>query len=102
MPKEFVTPVNYCPHCGHQFDRASDLKEGRGPKAGDFSVCIACAKISVFNADQTVRKPTMEEKWRANKDPWITQVQIGISHIVGGKLDKKRKNRRAGPSAGSS
>jgi hypothetical protein len=39
-----------CPACWHRFDRASEMhfQEQQTPKAGDISICIKCAQVSIF------------------------------------------------------
>jgi hypothetical protein len=91
--KEFITPDCKCPWCGHLFDRTSNTEGDQEPSEGDFTVCISCAKISVFNADRTVRKPTTAERAQMLKLPWLMQVQLGIIHVVGDKLQKQDKKR---------
>lgn len=47
-----------CPFCGYRFDAAgtSDGSEG-APTAGDPTVCIECARVMIFNADLSTRRP---------------------------------------------
>jgi hypothetical protein len=91
MFKEFVTPKAECAHCGYKIDRAANTVRNEKPHPGDFTICMACAKVLVFNEDLKLRKPSPEETERANKNPWITQVRLAISNIVAGKLDKKKR-----------
>lgn len=50
-----------CLYCGHTFDKHDDLKTERKPELGDFSVCIECGSVHVFNDNLTIRKTTSEE-----------------------------------------
>jgi len=58
--KTTVTPNSICPYCGHKFNRASN-PEGQVPTPGDYSVCIECSEILVFDDDLLLRKPTDKE-----------------------------------------
>ena len=60
------TPGNTCPYCGKFTDSASGPVL---PKEGDVSVCIQCYNINIFNADLSIRKPTVEEFAALRSDP---------------------------------
>lgn len=53
-----TTPANHCPNCGYATDHATSVGRDAVPKAGDFSVCVRCRCVAVFNADKTLRLPT--------------------------------------------
>lgn len=50
-----------CPHCG-KFTDAAMGEEGTSPSEGCISICIGCAKPSVFNKDLTLRVLNEEEE----------------------------------------
>ena len=51
-------PQSQCCACGTTLDGAA----GRAaPKPGDFSICIYCGALSVFDEDLKLREPTQEE-----------------------------------------
>lgn len=60
-----------CPHCGALHDAASDMGTGRGPKAGDCSICIECGGLSTFEVDGSRRKPTPAEYDEFLADPGV-------------------------------
>lgn len=58
-------PLARCPHCDKQLDGFTGVGGERGddaiPREGDFSICLGCRSVLVFNADQTVRASTEKE-----------------------------------------
>jgi hypothetical protein len=55
-----------CPDCGYKMDSATTtIRDGRGPRAGDFTVCLECAAALVFTADMGLRAATLEETSKA-------------------------------------
>lgn len=52
---------NKCLDCGHQLSLGSDAFGDAEPHPGDFSVCIACGSLCVFQADMSLRRPTEAE-----------------------------------------
>lgn len=54
-------PMCRCEVCGYEFDCASHSDEGKRPRPGDFSLCLKCGELYVFNPDMTVRVPTLAE-----------------------------------------
>lgn len=63
MKKGKGNPLARCPYCGKQLDGWTpvDVPEAT-PKDGDFSLCVGCKHLVIFNADQTVREPTSKER----------------------------------------
>lgn len=59
-------PLQHCPVCQHNLDAASlalstEENDTSRPHPGDFSVCIECGTILIFNTDMSVREPTLTE-----------------------------------------
>ena len=75
-----ATPVD-CPYCGarHEFSTGLCQDELFKPEEGAITICINCAKASVFTAELKLRKPTPEESICINADPRIVQAQILMS-----------------------
>lgn len=61
MIKTHETPECRCPACGAEFDSATGTTTDDAPKPGDFSVCLYCCAILVFNEDLTNRRMSIEE-----------------------------------------
>lgn len=58
-------PLCYCTVCGHKLDAAT-LPVGIGrPRPGDFTCCIECAELYVFNPDMTIHAATVMELMEA-------------------------------------
>jgi hypothetical protein len=45
-----------CPHCGVLTPRATGVSDGRAPRAGDLTLCVACAHPSRFAADLSLER----------------------------------------------
>ena len=61
-----MSPVDLpdcCPSCGYVTQCVSNItgQEDARPRPGDFTVCIRCAKVLVFNENLKMRFPTGEE-----------------------------------------
>lgn len=50
-----------CPTCGKVCNGASSADSDDKPKPGDFSVCIDCQGLHVFDQDMQLRHPTENE-----------------------------------------
>ncbi|HKD76054.1 MAG TPA: hypothetical protein VKB76_11190 [Ktedonobacterales bacterium] len=61
--------------------------EDAAPDAGDFSVCIGCASVLVFNDRFTVRKPTDAELAIALADKDVCRARQMIERMMGIKCD---------------
>jgi len=61
-------PVHVCP-CGYEQNRTSQADGDATPGEGDFTVCISCGRITVFNKDMTQREPTEEDMAAIKEDP---------------------------------
>jgi len=66
---DYHTPESTCPYCGKVTNGAAGPE---APEAGAISICIQCYNLGIFNADLTIRKPTVEEfaSWRADPEVW--------------------------------
>jgi hypothetical protein len=69
-------PDAKCPVCGHAFSAASNaLDNERGPRPGDWSICIGCGTVLAFDATLRPRALTKAEQRAADADPRIRKVQ---------------------------
>lgn len=52
-----------CPFCGELNNAATAVDDNlEPPKAGDVSICVSCAELSLFTGESlTARKPTRRE-----------------------------------------
>jgi hypothetical protein len=78
-------PLCACPGCGTAADLASSVRElggqtGRDPKPGDFTVCMTCASILVFDETLGVREPTVAELVAA--DPAMLEQIAKVQQMI--------------------
>lgn len=72
-----TTEINHeCPYCGTLLEAATEVggRSGRGPEAGDPTVCFSCATVLVFQKDMTVRRATVTD---------IRSWEPGVAFSVG-------------------
>jgi hypothetical protein len=74
--KSHRTRPTSCPWCHALIDGARPTEDDQPvpPVEGDASVCWYCARLSTFNDDQTLRKPTAEETTEFQQDPAIMEA----------------------------
>lgn len=69
-----------CPHCQRITDAATSLV-GRSPGLGDVSICIYCAKASVFGLGlvlESIPEPLLSE---VLADPGVQQMQAAVRSL---------------------
>lgn len=72
--------TNPCPYCGEVNDCASGLFEPESvPSAGDVSICLHCAGVTIYNADLTVRVPAEEERLQLEDDPQVALAVFAVA-----------------------
>jgi hypothetical protein len=70
------TADSKCPACGHAFSAASNtLNSERGPRPGDWSICIGCGAVLAFDKRLRPRALTEVEQHAADADPRIRKMQ---------------------------
>ena len=52
-------PVNVCPTCFYELDCATNTTGSRRPRPGDFSVCMKCGEIMVFDESLRFKVPSV-------------------------------------------
>lgn len=71
--------VRLCLCCGDMLDCATQIvKEDRvdeEPTPGDYSVCLKCGYVMVFDEALNYRHPTERERLSAERDPYIANLQ---------------------------
>lgn len=48
MNPDFIKK-DFCPYCGHSVDSGFNLDGESRPRPGDYTVCITCIKVSMFD-----------------------------------------------------
>jgi hypothetical protein len=76
--------VSLCPHCGAKLDAATFAGKGEHTaKPGDWSICIYCTQMLVFDGDMTLRKPAEGEFETLRKeDPAFAKGLEYAVHVV--------------------
>ena len=90
-----VTSMTLCPACGAARDAATDPTnpDQVAPRPGDFSICIACAALQVFDTGLTLRLPTTLETAEAQALPGVQRLQRAARTL------RDLRARHPGPSA---
>jgi hypothetical protein len=70
-----LKPVPQCVDCDKRLDGATGVDTDDAPKSGDFTVCIYCGSIMVYNDDLTLRRPSAAEAWELAGDKRILAIQ---------------------------
>jgi len=78
------TPGLVCVECG--YETTHTCGNGR-PGPGDFSLCIKCGSLSVFDAEMKFRRPTDDEIFAAAKDAGIQKLRRAILSIPRAERD---------------
>jgi hypothetical protein len=65
----FSVVEDRCPKCGAHLDSATPTGKGNArPAPGDYSVCLTCAALLVFEKNMRVRLLTLDEMETMNHD----------------------------------
>lgn len=56
--------------CGYKFDCASDVEENNRPRPGDFTLCLNCGEIFVFDENMRCNQPTIDEIKNLDAKTW--------------------------------
>lgn len=67
-----------CGECGCEAVQATSLSGHHTPRTGDPNICIGCGHLTLFQADGTVREPTVGELTGMLRDPKITRIRDRI------------------------
>jgi hypothetical protein len=54
-------PESRCPSCGKLCDAATAVEKDNKPSPGDFSVCLDCGHVMIFDHDLRLRELRGEE-----------------------------------------
>lgn len=96
-PRIGVKP-SACPFCGYAADAATCFENDEArPRPGDFSLCLECAEVLVFDDEVALRKPAAGELEAAPS--YIRsalakgQQAIHLVHKHKGKPSERRKRQ---------
>lgn len=89
-PYYHVAPAT-CPVCKAQHNAATEIDQQKkhAPQLGDWTVCIECAAILRFTADQRLRQPGVHElvTFRGSQPEEFARMMIAIKLIQQVKKD---------------
>jgi len=71
-----------CPKCGLTFEAFTNLATTRGPRAGDYTVCVSCGMITVFDERLQQRELTRQESGNVPRSLLEAQLTI-MRHRLG-------------------
>jgi hypothetical protein len=84
LKKTHETIINSCLSCGYVSDGAStpDGREARGPKPGDFTVCLMCGHLAVYDRYLKFRQPNDEEMLAIAGDKRLLDLQWARGEVM--------------------
>jgi hypothetical protein len=59
--RDLRVPMSRCTNCGEENDGALGIGVDKSPRPGDYSLCIECGHLMVFDEQLKVRDPTSAE-----------------------------------------
>jgi hypothetical protein len=75
-------PLSRCPGCGKALDGASGIGGDFEPEPGDFTVCITCGHLAVFDQRLMLRNLTEIEIHEIAADRRVLAVQAARAAIA--------------------
>jgi len=54
-------PVGKCNVCGYEMDAATETNGNGRPQPGDFSLCLKCGELYVFDEQMKIQEPTIAQ-----------------------------------------
>jgi hypothetical protein len=80
------TPLAACPFCGRGNDRSTSIEAHLAPpSAGDASICFKCGAVSVYVADLSLRRPTVDEMGEFMGVPDVVRAMQAWRMLNGGR-----------------
>jgi hypothetical protein len=76
MRTSIPVPPSPCLDCGKENDAATNPFGRRGPRPGDYTICMYCGAAMAFSEDLTMRPLTAEEKKQVENDPRVRKIQM--------------------------
>jgi hypothetical protein len=71
----FETVPMICTQCGKTLNMASDGDDEHAPNGGDFTICLYCEHLLVFNDDLSLREPSNEEAIEAQANTNLEEAR---------------------------
>jgi hypothetical protein len=83
LDQNFKMDKSTCCECGHELDGACGSAK---PSPGDFSLCLGCASLNVFDGNLHLRAPTPGEMLDAAANKGIQSLRRAI---LASKMEEK-------------
>lgn len=82
----------FCPWCHAFLDAATVITDDENaiPVGGDVSICLYCARVSIYEDDLSLRKPTPKERETLDKDDGISKA-ISVVKVHGPRDPGRRR-----------
>lgn len=88
-----ILPAGVCCECGTKINAASNLfDKSVTPSPGDFTLCIKCGSLNVFDNNLNIRQPTIDEYCRSTMMPNLQGLRKAIIE-VGESMSQNREKR---------
>jgi hypothetical protein len=91
-----VRPGSKCPYCKHTLTGAAGVANNENstpvPEPGDFTACINCNNVLVFDRTMGLRKPSYAESREAANNKELQLVRRAIAKMLAAKppVDKRQ------------
>jgi hypothetical protein len=80
-----------CLECGYEIDSTAEaFGRANKPREGDYSMCLNCGAVAIFDNNLQFRKPNKEEKLEIAGNPAVMLAQLARSATV----DKDLRQRK--------
>ena len=89
-PKDHIIDPSPCSFCGAKLDRAYS-PNGHEIEPGDFSICIYCRELGVYDNDMKLRKPTEEEYIEIAGSSQLREYSKAFRRIDKAEAEKNRQ-----------
>jgi hypothetical protein len=92
-----VRPGSKCPYCNHTLTGAAGTAHNENstpvPEPGDFTACIECNNVLVFDHTMGLRKPSYAESREAANNVNLQLVRCAIAGLHRVKAVDKRQGK---------
>lgn len=81
-----------CPHCGAKLDASTELShDDAAPEVGDYSMCLHCGCILIYNSDFTMRRAELDDLAKLEKETLLLLMRAQeAQHLAARKLPPQK------------
>ena len=79
-------PEMRCLACDQLLNHASDNETATAPSVGDYTYCLYCHHLMVFDKDLRLREMTVQEEIDSETDPAVAEIREFVefyAHMTG-------------------